>query len=348
MQHKILFLYSELSGYFLSCTNELSQHDVDVHIVRWPVNKEAPFQFDINPQIKVYDKGDYNTKQALLHLIKSINPSLIVASGWMDKEYLYVCKQFKGKIPTVMSMDNHWMGTLKQHLATWLSPLFIHNKYSHLWIPGKAQRPYAEKLGFKNDQIFDGFYSADTKLFAENYQKKDTTQVPHRFLYVGRYVEQKGLDTLFAAFSQLHQEMACDWELWCVGTGPLRETFEEHPSIKHLGFKQPSELADIINQTGVFVLPSTYEPWGVVTHEMAVAGMPMIISDKVGAADRYVDNTKNGFLFESGNVEALKKQLKAVVALSDKELLAMSQLSHKKGMSWTPLQWSQQLLQLLK
>ena len=41
---KFVFLYTEIAEYFLACCKELSKHG-QIHIIRWPINKEAPFQF---------------------------------------------------------------------------------------------------------------------------------------------------------------------------------------------------------------------------------------------------------------------------------------------------------------
>ena len=59
--HRIVFLYTELAGYFLACINELTKRDdVEVHIFRWPVNKEAPFNFNFNNKVKIYNRNDFN------------------------------------------------------------------------------------------------------------------------------------------------------------------------------------------------------------------------------------------------------------------------------------------------
>ena len=46
--HRIVFLYSELAGYFLACAEALGQHPevASVDIVHWPIHPEAPFQFE--------------------------------------------------------------------------------------------------------------------------------------------------------------------------------------------------------------------------------------------------------------------------------------------------------------
>ena len=41
----ILFLYTERSSYLDNCLKELAQEQIEVHLVSYPVNKEAPFVF---------------------------------------------------------------------------------------------------------------------------------------------------------------------------------------------------------------------------------------------------------------------------------------------------------------
>ena len=108
---------------------------------------------------------------------------------------------------------------------------------------------------------------------------------PKRFLYVGRYYDFKGVKTLWDAFIQLQVENPNDWELWCLGNGDLEPL--EHPKIKHLGFMQPEDLDKIISETGIFILPSLFEPWGVVVQEYAAAGYPLILSNQIGYYFQY-------------------------------------------------------------
>lgn len=346
---KILFLYSELSGYFQACANELSNHVDEVHIVRWPVNAEAPFQLTFATNVIIHERNDYN-HNTLLHLAKSIAPQLIVASGWMDKGYLKVCKHFYKHIPTIMSMDNHWFGTVKQHLACLLAPITLHCAFSHIWIPGQPQELYAQKLGFKKNQILYGFYSANVNAFLPRFNLLESIPdfvYPKRFIYIGRYVEQKGLNSLFDAFIEMQNETPSDWELWCIGTGSLWDKRPIHPKIKHIGFLQPSEIAPYLMQTGIFVLPSFYEPWGVVVHEMAAAGFPLICSRSVGAATKFLNEGVNGWYFKTSDKDDLKRVLHIAVNTSNDELHQMSKYSNTLALNWTPQQWSQLLMTII-
>ncbi|GAO30418.1 glycosyltransferase family 4 protein [Geofilum rubicundum] len=341
----ILFLYTELASYFVAGVRELCQRGHRVHIVRWPVNKEAPFEFAFPDAARVYERSNYKSAE-LLQLARDLNPDVVVASGWVDKAYLRVCRHFKGKVPTVMSMDNHWLGGPKQQLMRVLAPWVLHRSFSHAWVPGSPQRTYALNLGFKAARIQTGFYSADVPLFApEAVYRTQAGDYPRRFVYVGRYIKAKGLDLLFRAWLELVQEEQHAWELWCVGTGDLFEQRVQHPSIQHLGFLQPERLKEVLRETGVFVLPSRFEPWGVVVHEMAAAGFPMVVSDAVGAATQFLADGKNGYTFKNEAVSELKSSLRRMITLPDEELKKMAAASHQLGVSYTPEMWAQKVEQ---
>jgi glycosyltransferase involved in cell wall biosynthesis len=343
---KFLFLYTEIAEYFLACCTELKKYG-EVHIVRWEVNKEAPFQFQFSDNIKIYNKENYNIKE-LNELVKTIDPSVIICSGWIDKTYLKITKTYYEKIPTVMTCDTYWTGSLKQQLATVLSKFTLLKIFSHAWVPGQSQKQYVQKLGFKNENILTGFYSCDLihfeSIYQAQYQQKQK-QFPKRFLYVGRYVEFKGIKELWQAFTELQVEQSNDWELWCLGVGDIPPI--NHTKIKHFGFIQPSDLAKYTEQTGVFVLPSRFEPWGVVVHEYAASGFPLLLSNKVGAKEQFLQEGKNGFEFEAENVESIKLALQKIIALKDSELFAMGATSNELSKSISPKTWADSLLKIV-
>lgn len=344
---KFLFLYTEIAEYTLACCNELAKQG-EVHIIRWPVNNEAPFQFKINNNINLYSKSDYNAVQ-LKQLIENINPDVIICSGWIDKDYLKITKSYFKKIPTIMTCDTHWTGSLKQRIATIISRFTLLNIFSHAWVPGNIQKQYVLNLGFKEKNIQTGFYSCDLNHFETIYQSQKTQKqqaFPKRFIYVGRYYTFKGIEDLWQAFIELQTEQPNEWELWCLGVGDI--TPVQHPKIKHFGFVQPKDLGTYTSQTGVFILPSRFEPWGVVVHEFAASGFPLLLSNKVGAKEQFLEEGKNGFAFESENVSDIKHALKKVISMSDEQLQQMSIVSNNISKSISPKIWADSLAQMIK
>lgn len=343
----VLFLYSELASYTLSCLRELKDQGEEVHLVRWPVNKEAPFQFDFEG-ITLLERSDYSDDQ-LVEYAEKIQPDVIISSGWMDKGYLKVCKQFKGKIPTVLTLDNHWRGDVKQKIASTLSPFFIKSKFSHAWVPGAPQVEFAEKLRFKKENIYTRFYSADTSLFNsfyEEFKTKKNENPPKVFIYLGRYIQHKGIFDMWNAFIEIQNESPNEWEFWCFGTGDQFENKTEHPKIKHFGFIQPSDLGEKIESSGVYILPSHFEPWGVSLHEFASAGFPLLCSEQVGASEAFLKDGVNGFSFAGGDVQAIKLAMKKMINLTVSERSKMHEISHELGKKVNPSSWVKTYFQI--
>ena len=341
----VLFLYTELADYFIQCCIELSRQ-ANVHIIRWPVNKEAPFEFRFPDTLKIYDKTAHQGA-ALSTLIDSIQPDIILCSGWIDKDYLREVKRYSGKVPTVITLDTQWRGSLKQHIASALSRFFIRDRFSHAWVPGNSQALYAKKLGFGEKNIRTGFYCCDLRRFNTIYTEQvheKTRSFPKRFLYAGRYYDFKGVKELWQAFEELSNETGTDWELWCIGKGDIEPV--QHPKIKHLGFVQPTNMATVTAQCGVFILPSRFEPWGVVVHEFAAAGFPLLLSKEVGAAEAFLETGKNGYTFSKENVKEIKESLKKMVSLSDEELMRMGKHSHDLAQRIHPEFWAQTIMDM--
>lgn len=347
---KILFLYFELAGYTLACMKHLAEkHNAEIHVVNYPVNSDAPFQFSFGEGITTYNRQNYNN-ESLIKLTEGINPDLIYVCGWADKGYLSVCKKINKSIPVVMTLDNIWKGNLKQRLATFIAPFYLSKLFTHCWVPGQPNADYAKRLGFKENQILQGLYCADVDLYNAYYEKSKAekeNKFPHRFIFVGRYTELKGTKELWNVFSNLTNEERKDWELYCLGKGHLEESFPDKPFIKNIGFIQPNQLSSTIHQTGVFILPTHYEHWGVVVQEYALAGYPLICSTTTSAATAYLTESENGFFCEPKNESSLKETILKIINSNDASLIAMMNKSHAKGNTNTPEKWSQILLQLI-
>jgi glycosyltransferase involved in cell wall biosynthesis len=344
----LLVLYEELAGYFIKCISTFAHlYNAEVHIIHKEVNKEAPFHLNINKGIRLYNRAEYTNRQ-LMGLSETIKPDAIFCGGWSNKAYLNIARQNKGKIPIIVGFDNKWNGSLKQQIASFIAPYYLGNKFDKCFVPGPQQERFGLKMGFRKDQILSGAYSCDFDLFHDQYlasrelKRKD---FPKRFIYVGRYLEHKGIRDLWAAFIELQNESPTDWELWCLGAGDVESVI--HPQIKHFGFVQPRDLPEFISQTGVFVLPSHFEPWGVVVHEFAAAGFPIICSDEVGARTTFVENNFNGYIYKSGDINGLKKALRTIINSSQEELFNLGENSVEKSKLITPNKWSEQLMSLL-
>ncbi len=133
-----------------------------------------------------------------------------------------------------------------------------------------------------------------------------------------RLVPAKGLDLMIKAFlrSGLAEKGYC---YLIAGVGPLEGELKalagtaEGKAVRFIGFQQPTDNLALMAHADVFVLPSVYEPHGIVVHEAMAAGTPVIASDVCGAAYDLVDAGVNGEIFRSGDAEDLRAKLLAVL-----------------------------------
>ena len=82
-----------------------------------------------------------------------------------------------------------------------------------------------------------------------------------------------------------------------------------------------------LSQSGVYIFQVLNEPWGVSVHEMAAAGLPIILSKNVGSSEEFLKENINGYKFLSGNKSSLKENMKKIIKLKDSDLIKMGDKS---------------------
>jgi len=133
-------------------------------------------------------------------------------------------------------------------------------------------------------------------------------------LAVGQFIPRKGFDTLLRAFGRLQREQpdtVCS--LLLIGGGPDQPLYEriiEEEGIRNVairGFLQRDELLPYWKIADVFVLPTRYDVWGLVLNEAAAFGLPIVTTDRAGAAGDLVRDGDNGFVVKPEDETALAR-----------------------------------------
>jgi glycosyltransferase involved in cell wall biosynthesis len=343
----IVILYEEMAPYFQSCISRFIElYDAKVYIFCNKINSVAPFEFE-NKQLEFYYRDNW-TKTQIIKFIEEVKPDGIYYGGWASKEFVNIAKHFKGQTVNIVAFDNKWSRSVKQSIVNFIYPVLITRYFDQCFVPGVEQVKYAKSIGFREEQITTGVYSCDFDFFESlrlDFKSTKKISFPKRLLYVGRYDKSKGLKDLWKSFIQFQKENPNEWELWCIGTGDLKPV--SHPKIIHFGFVQPKDFSDIVEKTGVFVLPSHYEPWGVVIHEFCTAGYPIICSDQVGSRTQFVENGQNGYIFKAKNTNKLFEIFNTINSIPEEELIRMSEVSFEKAKGHTPEIWANKLSHIL-
>src|SRR6266540_3867999 len=142
-------------------------------------------------------------------------------------------------------------------------------------------------------------------------------------LYVGRIVREKGVFTLLEALEEL-LERRRDFSLVLAGEGPLKEDLAKEALRRKLGdrvtitgFVDERTLVSLYNSCDVFVLPSHYEPFGMVALEAMASRIPVVVSD-VGGLSEIVEDGITGLKVPASDPRALAEGILRV--LDDPEL----------------------------
>lgn len=325
---KVLVLYRELAGYIVNCLEYVAKKEnIQIEIVAYPIVAEAPFQFSFSDRITVHRRSDVSDEK-LASMVSSGQYELIFCGGWFDKGYLNAIKS-KGNTPAVIGFDKQWKGSLKDHLATLYLRIKVTPLFDFAFVPGSEQVKFASKMGFSQAKIKTGIYVCDNPRFDRVFErrKNNPEQIKHRVIYAGRYIPEKDIANLMNVAAEILNERNDNWEFHFIGTGALWEQRIKHPKITHHGFLDGSKLDELMVTGSLFILPSLFEPWGVVVNEFAMAGYPLILSNQVGARTSLLSD-ENGIVFPAANRDAMKKALNDMMNLEADVLLKYGEKSH--------------------
>lgn len=342
---KIVFLVgSYVPHQVLSIQAIIDNYDAKIHAIS--VSKNFTFIPPDTTNFSTNKLEDF-TKEELLKKIVDIKPDMLVVAGWMVSEYVYVAKKIKSflNIPVVAMSDTPWYGTFRQKINTIISPFHLKKAFTHLWVAGIYQYDYARKLGFENNQIIFNNLSGNTKLFNSISLNKKEINYPKNFIYIGRYTEIKGLRNLVQAWSEIEDKNG--WTFTLVGDGILKEELMQNGNFIVKDYMGQDLLINEFENAGVFVLPSLREPWALVIHEAAAAGLPIICTKTCGAAPHFVIDGFNGYKVNNNSIKDLKQKLEKIMELDDSELISYSKNSRLLSDQITPDIAAASLMQLI-
>jgi len=383
---KILVLHLELSGYFIASLARLFEADVTGKVVAWPNPSDAPFDAAVLGAVgEVANRNDYSDG-ALLAMALEFNPDVVLVCGWSDAGYVKVCRDLKARgVLIVSGCDTQWKGSLRQHVASVIAPWHVQQFIDVFWVSGERQRQLAAKLGYIGDRCWDGYYACDWSRFAAVDRRLDIvdgssdheslsgcdasntdlsspcsdsrpancdlaspiSDLRKSFAFVGRYAPVKGLDTLAEAYRIYSSQVESPWKLICAGKGECREQLLS-AGAEDRGFIQPSDLPQFLAEATVFILPSRFEPWGVVVQEAAATGLPVIVSDVCGAGVHLLRDRWNGRSFAAGDAAHLTECLLWMHRQSDAQLAEMGRNSFELSKQYTPERWARTLIEAVE
>jgi glycosyltransferase involved in cell wall biosynthesis len=328
----------------VACLKTLvERHPVHLTLVYEPAASEAPYaKFDLAFCENVIASNSKDFGPLLDKLITTGFDAVVMAS-WHKWDYMQLCRRLRKQGTVVIScFDRQWKGTIKQWVGVVSRELFLKPSIDNVWVPGDRQAEFARRLGFPNPLY--GFYCANTPRFTP---MLDICERPKKFIFVGRLIPEKGIDILLDAYLAYRSRVTNPWGLVIAGVGPYAGRVQDTEDVEYRGFTQPGELAGVFTAGQCFVLPSREEPWGVVLHEAAAAGLPIICSRSCGAGTWFVRFNVNGYIFDGG-ADRLAEIMESISNSSEEQIKRMSVDSLKLASLWSTERWADTLIDYLR
>ncbi|MEA5575040.1 glycosyltransferase family 4 protein [Anabaena sp. UHCC 0451] len=308
---KVLFCWSDISGYMTACWRALQAiPEIELFIIAFQARTQTAFADELMQGIPhcLLDLQERNKAELIEQLVIEQNPDVVVLCGWFHSPYRQLA--FSPRLQNVsfiMGMDTPWWGNWKQYLAPLMLRSYL-QRMAHVVVTGERSWQYARRLGIPLENISLGLYGIDSQSLSPLLQERRSFW-PRSFLFAGRYSHDKAIDILAAAYQQYRLEVKDPWNLICCGKGELEFHLQSQPGIENRGFVQPSEMKDIWLNTGAFLLPSRFDPWPLALVEAASAGLPVVCTQVCGSSVEVIRSGYNGIIIPADDTHALTTAL---------------------------------------
>lgn len=293
--------------------------------------------------------GDKKTrKKQIEKVFAQFHPDMAIVNGYVGVEQttlIRCCK--KAKVSYAIETDTplHIPGNkLKAAAKKLYLRTLLHNGLCYGFPGGTLQEENLTYYGIPQERCFVMPMCVDCgRLLAEGERLPDKETLKAQlglagkdvFLFVGRLEEVKNVPVLLRAFAAYQKENP-NGVLLIVGDGTQTEALKEMTAqlglenVVYAGYVVFPGLVAYYKMADVFVLPSGYEPWGLVINEAQAFDLPVVVSSKVGCREDLVIPSKNGYVFEDNNDVDLRDAMGKAFFLGKPEVSMAKCWNHKK------------------
>jgi len=208
---------------------------------------------------------------------------------------------------------------------------------------GKPTALHLESLGIARAKITEFPYWVDVPKNWSAPRGCENAAEPLRLIVVGRHVAAKAFDVAIEAVALANDNAGRRIAtLQVIGDGPEREKLERLAGslmssevTEFVGWVSNQEVWNRLRESDALIVPSRFEPYGVVVLEALANGRPVLASEQVMAAlDR--DNGQGAILFHAaGEPSALGQQIK-LLAEDRVALRVASEGARSVAEEWPP------------
>ena len=261
---------------------------------------------------------DYPLTPGVVPTLNDARPDVVVVSGWSTfaaQAAIAWCRV--RDVPYVLVVESHdegpragWRRTVKGAVVPQVvanaSGVLVTGTLARSSMVARGAAPERVRI-FANTVDVEEFASAAAGLASRRAELREALGAGPDdviVLSVARLAPEKGLDVLVRAIAEARDARLV---LALAGDGPERARLErlaadEGVRFVLVGDVEWQRIVELYVAADVFALLSQREPWAVVVNEAAACGLPLVLSDRVGAAHDLLRDGENGTLVAAGDV----------------------------------------------
>ena len=277
---------------------------------------------------------------------------VILLHGYMHKfSRQLIRKKKKYGFKVILRAEFTDMGKSRWNLRAIARVLYLkwfYSKVDHFCPIGLDAIHHLKNKNISDINMTMAPYSVDDKLFET--QQKSLSRSEYRmelgiqandcvFLFSGKMIPRKQPLLLAEAILRLQKEYN-NLAVIFLGSGEqykeLTKVLKSLPGCKFIapGFVNQTELGKYFIASDVFVLPSTYDTWGLVVNEAMHFGLPCIASNMVGSGRDLVIEGETGFTFKFDNLDELTSKMQYFLN-NPESTIKMGQNAHQRIQKYT-------------
>ena len=278
------------------------------------------------PGLKRVFRHDYPLTPGIRRALSRARPDLVVVSGWSTfAAQAAIAWSRAHRVPIGLLVESHDLGpraAWRRNVKRAVVPALIRAADTFL-VVGSLARASLLSYGAPPERVRVFANTVDIEAWQRRADGLRERRADLRgalgveagdvlVLSVGRLVRDKGLDTLVRAVAAADDQRLA---LAVAGSGPQKDELERLAEelgvrLRLLGDLSEEEVAEAYVAADLFALLSIHETWGVVVNEAAASGLPLVLSERVGAAYDLLRDGDNGSLVAAEDVAATAAALR--------------------------------------
>jgi glycogen(starch) synthase len=294
----------------------LTEAGHDVRLICHPSAREAELdQYDLLARVEA---GNERLARLGAAALDGWRPDVVHGHDWLAWPASRVLAEQAGR-PSAVTVHATEFGRQQGWLAGTVAPL-IHARERRMCAEAGAVLVCSHYMAVEVGTLFGLGPGAMTVVGngARRYPVPATPRDPDLVAFAGRLVHEKGLQELIKALPLLRAEFGGIHAV-IAGDGPLlaaqrdrAERYRVADRIEWAGPLDEGALARLLARAAVVVVPSLYEPFGLVALEAQLAGTPVAVADTGGLRELVADGV-SGTRFAPQSPAAIAAALRGVL-----------------------------------